>query len=167
MMVYKFIERSKGVVIFSISLIAFGTFGTFLLVLSVALLSLGSAVPDLKAVLPSGVLSMPMFWISTLLNLFIFISWVICGMGSLHLRDWARRALRVVMAAHIINMLVNICLNIFLAEEMMSSLPLSPLLAGIAISFLYYFSVIYFFSHPDIVRQFKYGTLPGKPGKPK
>lgn len=155
-MVYKFIVRSKGVVIFSVSLIAFGTFGTFLLVLSVALLSLGSVVPDVKAVLPSGVLSMPMFWISTLLNLLIFISWVICGMGALHLRDWARRALRVVMGAHIINMLINICLNIFLAEEMMSSLPLGPLLAGIAISFMYYFGVIYFFSHPDIVRQFKY-----------
>ena len=162
-MVYKFIERSKGVVIFAVSLITFGAFNTFLLVLSLSLLSLKDTVPGFGAQMPNGVLSMPLFWMSSGLNFLIFISWVITGIGALRLKEWARQYLKVAMAVHIINMLINICLNIFLAEEMLARIPLGFLLAGIALSFFYYFVVIYFFSHPDIVRQFKYGTLPGKP----
>ena len=154
-MVYKFITRSKGVVIFAISLIAFGAFNTFLLVLSLGLISLRN-MPDLKPVMPNGLLSMSFFWISTFLNLFIYISWVITGIGILHLKEWARQFLRIVMAVYIINMLVNITLNIFLAEEVMAKIPIGFLIAGIMITFSYYLGVIYFFSHPDIVRQFKY-----------
>jgi hypothetical protein len=43
-----------------------------------------------------------------------------------------------------------------MAQELTSKVPLGFLFAGIAISFSYYLGVIYFFSHPDIVRQFKY-----------
>ncbi|HQP91280.1 MAG TPA: hypothetical protein PLU24_01235, partial [Candidatus Omnitrophota bacterium] len=57
---------------------------------------------------------------------------------------------------HIINMIVNIYLNVFMAQEMLPKIPIGFLLAGMAITFSYYFSVIYFFSHPNIVRQFKY-----------
>jgi len=155
-MVYKFIVRSKGVVIFAISLIAFGAFGTFLLVLSLALISLKDIVPGMANSMPNNVVSMPLFWTSSAFNLFIFISWVIAGIGALHLKDWARKYLRIVMAVHIMNMIVNIYLNIFMAEEMLARIPFGFLLTGIAISFSYYFGVIYFFSHPNIVRQFKY-----------
>jgi hypothetical protein len=106
--------------------------------------------------MPNTVVSMPLFWTSSAFNLFIFISWVIAGIGALHLKDWARKYLRVVMAVHIMNMIVNIYLNIFMAEEMLARIPFGFLLTGIAISFSYYFGVIYFFSHPNIVRQFKY-----------
>lgn len=154
-MVYKFITRSKGVVIFAISLIAFGTFSTFLLILSIALISLRN-IPEVKSAMPSGMLSMPFFWVSTFLNLLIYISWVIAGIGVLHLKEWARQYLRIVMAVYIINFLVNITLNVFLAEEVMAKIPLGFLVAGIMIAFSYYLGVIYFFSHPEIVRQFKY-----------
>lgn len=155
-MTYKWIERSKGVVIFSVSLMAFGAFGSFLLILSLALISLKNDVPALREVMPVSVLSMSLFWISSALNLLIFMSWVVCGVGTLHLKEWARKLLRVVMAVHVVNMLVNICLNIFLAEEAMSKVPVAFLAAGIAISFAYYLGVIYFFSHPNIVRQFRF-----------
>lgn len=155
-MVYKYITRSKGVVIFAISLIAFGSFSTFLLILSVALIPLNQQIPAMAQAMPKGLLSQPVFWISTFFYLIIFISWVVCGMGVLHLKEWARKCLRAVMAIHVINMIVNICLNVFMAEEIMSKIPVGFLLAGIAVTFSYYFGVIYFFSHPQIVRQFKY-----------
>ncbi len=155
-MVYKFIERSRGVVVFAISLIAFGSFAAFLLILSLALIPLKDIVPGMDKVLPHGVISMPLFWISSLFNLIIFISWVVSGIGVLHLKEWARQYLRIVMAVHIVNMIVNVVLNIFMAEEVMSKIPLGFLLIGIAISFFYYFVIIYFFSHPNVVRQFKY-----------
>lgn len=155
-MVYKFIERSNGVVIFAVSLIFFGGFSTFLLILSLALISLKDIIPSVAAVMPYGMLSMPIFWISSLFNLLIFISWVITGIGVLHLKEWARQYLRIVMSVYLINMIVNICLNVFLAQEVTAQVPLRPLLIGILIVFSYYLSVIYFFSHPNIVRQFKY-----------
>lgn len=155
-MVYKFILRSKGVVIFAVSLIAFGTFSAFLLILSIALISLKNIVPEFKAMVPMGTLSMPLFWTSSLLNLFIFLSWVVCGIGVLHLKDWARKFLRVVMAIHLMNMIVNIYLNIFLAQEVMSKIPVGFLFGGIGIAFSYYLGVIYFFSHPSVVKQFKF-----------
>ncbi len=115
--------------------------------------------------MPQQTLSMPLFWLSSFLNLFIFSSWVITGIGVLRLKEWARQFLRIVMAVHVMNMLANIFLNITLADEMLSNIPLKFFVIGIIISFSYYLGVIYFFSHPDIERQFKYGTLPRKPAK--
>lgn len=155
-MVYKFITRSKGVVIFAISLIAFGSFSAFLLILSIALISLKDIVPEFKATVPVGTLSMGLFWASSLLNLFIFLSWVVCGIGVLHLKNWARIFLRIVMAIHLINMMVNIYLNVFMAQEVMSKIPMGFLAGGILISFSYYLSVIYYFSHPNVVKQFRF-----------
>lgn len=155
-MVYKFIERSKGVVIFAISLIALGSFNTFLIVLSFLLIPLKDSFLDVKNATPQVTLSMPAFWISSILSLLIYISWVVSGIGALHLKEWSRHLLRIAMGVYIINMLFNIALNIFLAEEVMSMIPIKFLMAGIFISMSYYLSVIYFFSHPMIVRQFKY-----------
>lgn len=154
-MVYKFITRSKGVVIFSIFLIALGAFNAFLMVLSMALMSLKD-YPEFAATMPAGTVAMPAFWLSSVLNLLIFISWVVCGIGTLHLKEWARQALRVVMAVYIINLIVNICLNIFMAEEVLFEVPLGFLLTGILIALSFYLAVSGFFSHPQIVRQFKY-----------
>jgi len=155
-MVYKFIERSKGVVVFAISLIAFGSFSTFLLILSLALIPLKNDVAEMRVVMPAEFLSMSLFWLSSALNLLIFVSWVITGIGALHLKEWARQYLRIVMAVHVINMLINIFLNISLAQEMLAKIPLGFLIAGIMISFSYYLGVIYFFSHPGIIRQFRF-----------
>jgi len=155
-MVYKFITRSKGVVVFAISLIALGSFNTFLVTLSVLLLPLnGPGFKESKA-LAQGTLSMPVFWISSILSLLIYISWVVSGIGALHLKDWARHLIRITMGAYIVNMLVNIALNVFLAEEVMVKVPVKFLAGGIVIALGYYLGVIYFFSHPAIVRQFKY-----------
>lgn len=155
-MVYKFIERSKGVVIFAISLIALGSFNTFLVTLSVLLLPLKDPGYEESKALAQGTLSMSVFWISSILSLLIYISWVVSGIGALHLKDWARYLLRVTMGAYIINMFVNIALNVFLAEEVMVKVPMKFLVSGIIIAFAYYLGVIYFFSHPAVVRQFKY-----------
>lgn len=154
-MVYQLITRSRGVVFFAVSLIAFGTFGTFLTILSVLLLFLKD-LPQVRGLAPEGVLSLTMFWVSSAVSIFVFIAWIICGIGALHLYDWARKWLRAVMGIHVINMFVNILLNIFLAEEMLNRMPYGFLAAGIVISFSYYFCVVHFFSHPHVVRQFKY-----------
>lgn len=141
--------------IFAVSLIAFGTFNAFLMILSLGLIPL-KELPELRAVVPNGTISLPAFWISSYLNLLIYIAWVIGGIGALHLKEWARQFIRIAMAAYLINMIVNICLNVFLAEEVMAKVSVGFLVAGILISFSYYLGVIYFFSHPDIVRQFKF-----------
>jgi hypothetical protein len=155
-MVYKFIERSKGVVIFAVSLIALGSFNAFLVMLSVLLLPLdGPGFKESKA-LAQGTLSMPVFWISSILSLLIYISWVVSGIGAYHLKDWARHLIRITMGAYIVNMFVNIALNVFLAEEVMLKVPIKFLVGGIVIALAYYLGVIYFFSHPAIVRQFKF-----------
>ncbi|PIY82125.1 MAG: hypothetical protein COX96_00765 [Candidatus Omnitrophica bacterium CG_4_10_14_0_2_um_filter_44_9] len=99
---------------------------------------------------------MSVFWISSILSLLIYICWVVSGVGVLHLKEWSRRLLRITMGVYTINMLVNIVLNIFLAEEAISTIPVKFLFTGIVISMAYYLSVIYFFSHPQIVRQFKF-----------
>ena len=143
-------------VIFAVSLIALGSFNTFLIILSFLLIPLKDSFVDVKNAAPQGMLSMPVFWISSILSLLVYISWVVSGVGALHLKEWSRHLLRIAMGAYIINMLVNIALNISLAEEVMSMIPIKFLLAGIVISMAYYLSVIYFFSHPQIVRQFKY-----------
>ncbi len=158
-MVYKFITRSKGVVVFAISLIAFGAFNAFLMVLSMALMSLRN-LPDVAAVVPAGMISLPVFWLSSIMNLLIFLSWVVCGIGALHLKDWARQTLRVVMSVYLINLLVNIFLNVFLAQEVMTAVPVAFLIGGIVLSLSYYLGLIYFFSHPNVVRQFRYGVPP-------
>ncbi|MDD5574682.1 MAG: hypothetical protein PHH75_05835 [Candidatus Omnitrophica bacterium] len=158
-MVYQFITRSKGVVIFAVSLIAFGAFNAFLMVLSMALVSLRN-LPDIAAVAAPGTVSLPAFWLSSILNLLIFLSWVVCGIGALHLKDWARQALRVVMAVYLINLIVNICLNVFLAQEVMAEVPILFLIAGIVLSLSYYLGLVYFFSHPNVVRQFRFGVPP-------
>lgn len=155
-MVYKFITRSRGVVIFSVSLIAFGAFSTFLMILSITLIPLIYDVPVFRSVMPADMLSSTVFWVSTVLNLLIFISWIICGIGALHLKEWARQFLRVVMSVYLINLFMNICLNIFLSEELTASVPVVYLILGIIIALSYYLAIIYFFSHPNIVRQFKY-----------
>lgn len=154
-MVYKFITRSKGVVIFAVSLITLGSFNAFLVTLSMLLLPLKDPGFEANSTV-QGTLSMPVFWLSSILSLLIYIAWVIAGMGAMHLKDWARHMVRISMGVYIINMLVNIVLNIFVAEEVMSNIPVKFLIVGIVIAFAYYLSVIYFFSHPNIVRQFKY-----------
>jgi hypothetical protein len=155
-MVYKFITRSKGVVIFAVSLIALGSFNTFLVTLSILLLPLNDFGASGSESVVQSTISMPVFWLSTILSLLIYISWVISGVGALHLKEWARHLLRITMGAYIVNMLVNIVLNVFLAEEVMSKIPVKFLVAGIVITMSYYLGVIYFFSHPDIVRQFRF-----------
>jgi CHASE2 domain-containing sensor protein len=108
----------------------------------------------------TGTVSMPVFWLSSVLNLLIFLSWVVCGIGALHLKDWARQALRIVLSVYLINLLVNICLNVFLAQEMMSQVPVAFLVIGIVLAFSYYLGLVYFFSHPNVVRQFRFGVPP-------
>lgn len=155
-MVYKFITRSKGVVIFAVILMAFGAFSAFLVLLSLLMASGKEYAKSLQAVMAQGGMSMPLFWTSSLAHLLIYLSWVVCGAGALHLKEWARQFLRIVMSVYAINMLINITLNINLAHEMVATVPVFYLVIGIMLSFSFYLSVIYFFSHPDIVRQFKF-----------
>lgn len=154
-MVYRLVTRSKGVVVFAISLIAFGTFGAFLLLLSILMLTLRH-LPQLQGLVPESIVAMPLFWASSIINLLIFLSWVVGGIGALHLKDWARQFLRIVMAVHVVNIAVNIFLNVVFAEQVYTRIPVRPLVIGALVSFSYYFGVIYFFSHPDIVRQFRF-----------
>ncbi|HAJ56916.1 MAG TPA: hypothetical protein DCL35_04000 [Candidatus Omnitrophica bacterium] len=139
-------------------MITLGSFNTFLVTLSILLLPLKGPGFEANSSV-QGTLSMPVFWLSTIISLLVYISWVIAGMGALHLKEWARHMLRISMGAYIINMFINIVLNVFVAEEVMAKIPMKFLLAGIVITFAYYLSVIYFFSHPDIVRQFKYKSI--------
>jgi vacuolar-type H+-ATPase subunit I/STV1 len=154
-MVYKMIERSRGVVAFAVSLMAFGAFGAVLLLVAMFLVVLRNH-PAVRGLFPDGIVDMPLFWISSYVNLFVFLSWVVCGAGTLRLREGARKFLRVVMVFHVFNMIINIILNIWLAEQTLARVPVVPLLMGCLISFSYYFAVIVFFSHPNVVRQFKF-----------
>ncbi len=154
-MVYKLIVRSKGVVAVSVALIAFGAFSAVLQIVSV-LLMVGQDAALGAQVWPDATLALPLFWTSSVLNVLIFLAWIICGMGTLHLREWARVVLRVVMSFYFVNAIVNIYLNVYLAQELAVPVPAVALVVGVVFVVAYYLGINHFFSHPNVVRQFKY-----------
>jgi hypothetical protein len=154
-LVYKLVLRSRGVVIASVLLILFGGFSAVLQIISV-LLMVGQDASLGAQVWPDNTLALPLFWASSIFNIFIFLAWIICGMGTLHLREAARVALRVVMSLYFINSVANIYLNIYLAQELEVVVPPVALVIGVAVVLAYYLGINHFFSHPNIVRQFKY-----------
>jgi len=154
-MVYKLVLRSKGVVAVSVLLIAFGAFSAVLQIVSV-LLMIGQDASLGALVWPDATLALPLFWASSVLNVLIFLAWIVCGMGTLHLREWARRSLRIVMSFYFINAVANIYLNVYLAQELAVAVPPAALIVGVAFVIAYYLGINHFFSHPNVVRQFKY-----------
>jgi len=154
-MVYKMVLRSKGVVIASVALIAFGAFSAVLQIASV-LLMVGQDAALGAQVWPDATLALPLFWMSTFLNVLIFLAWIVCGMGTLHLREKARVALRIVLSFYFVNAVVNMYLNIYLAQELSVPVPVSVLVIGVGFVLALYLGMNHFFSHPNIVRQFKY-----------
>ncbi len=154
-MVYKLILRSKGVVAASVVLMAFGAFSAVLQIVSM-LLMVGQDASLGIQVWPDATLALPLFWASSGLNVLIFLTWIICGMGTLHLREWARILLRIVMSFYFVNAVVNIYLNIYLAQELSVPVPASALVIGVVFVLAFYVGMNHFFSHPDVVRQFRY-----------
>jgi len=154
-MVYKLVLRSKGVVIVSVILIAFGAFSAVLQIVSV-LLMVGRDASFGAQVWPNATLALPLFWVSSILNVLIFLSWILCGIGTLHLRETARRVLRVVMSCYFVNAIVNTYLVVYLAQELSVPVPASVLVVGVAFVLAYYLGMNHFFSHPNVVRQFLY-----------
>ena len=154
-MVYKPVLRSKGVVIASVILILFGGFSAVLQIVSV-LLMIGQDASLGAQVWPDNTLALPLFWTSTFLNVVIFLSWIVCGMGTLHLHEWARQSLRIMMSLYFVNAVANIYLNVYLAQELSVPVPASVLVVGVAFVLAYYLGMNHFFSHPNVVRQFKY-----------
>ena len=154
-MVYQLILRSRGVVAASVVLIAFGAFSAVLQIVCL-LLMVGQDASLGARVWPDATLALPLFWASSVLNVFIFLAWIICGVGTLHLREWARRLLRVVMSLYFVNSVANIYLNIYLAQELAVPVSAAVLVVGVAFVMTYYLGMNHFFSHPNVVRQFQH-----------
>jgi len=143
------------VVAASIVLIAFGAFSAVLQIVSL-LLMVGQDAACGALVWPDATLALPLFWTSSILNIVIFLAWIICGIGILHLREWARLWLRVVMSFYFVNAVANIYLNVYLAQELAVSVPAAALVIGVAFVVVYYLGINHFFTHPNVVRQFRY-----------
>ncbi|MGE5280153.1 MAG: hypothetical protein ACM3L6_05385 [Deltaproteobacteria bacterium] len=156
-MVYKLVERSKGVVFASVVLILFGAFSAVLQIISL-LLIIGQDASFGAQVWPGETLALPLFWVSSVMNIVIFLSWIVCGMGVLHLREKARMALRIVMSFYFINAVANIYLNIYLAQELDIAVPAAVLVAGVGFVLAFYLGMNHFFTHPRVIRQFRYAS---------
>jgi len=139
----------------SVVLIAFGAFSAVLQIVSV-LLMVGQDASLGAQVWPDATLALPLFWVSSVFNILIFLVWIVCGTGTLHLREWARRLLRIVMSFYFVNAVVNIYLNVYLAQELSVPVPASALVIGVVFVLAYYLGMNHFFSHPNVVRQFRY-----------
>jgi len=152
-------KPSKGVAIFSVSLILIGT--VFFLAMIIAFfqlrleLQLKDDAPFLFSQFPAVSINSTVFWLSTILGFLIMLSWVVSGAGMLFLKNWARQLLLVSMGVYIVNTVVNIFINVFLTYEYASVIPVFWLSLGVILVLAFCIAVIYFFNHPAVISQFK------------
>lgn len=153
-------RASKGVIIFSSILILVGSVNFVLIIASLFLLNFQYDVPGMFAFMPHSTMSSSLFWLSTIVSMFVMLCWLIAGIGMLSLKEWARQALLTSMGIYFLNMFVNIIINIFMAYEYYDQLPVRELIIGIACVFSLSVSMVYFFTHQNIIEQFKKHTRP-------
>lgn len=148
-------KASKGVVIFSSILILIGSVNFIAIIVSLFLLHLEQYIPGLFSYLPHSTINSSIFWLSTIVSILIMLCWTVAGIGMLLLQEWARQLLLVSLGVYFINALINIFINLFMAYEYLPRTPISYLTIGVVFVLTFSISLVHFFTHPDIIRQFK------------
>jgi len=153
------ITPSKGIKILSVVLIIIGAVFSFSILISFfqlcLLIELKNRLPFLFSKFPSELIASTIFWFSTFLDFLIKLSWIVSGVGMLFLKEWARQLLLISMGIYIINSMINIFLNVSLTYEYSEKIPVFWLSIGIAFILIFSIVVVYFFSHPSVISQFK------------
>lgn len=149
-------RASKGILIFSSLLILIGSVSFISVIVSLFLLNFQFSVPGMFSLMPLSTIQSSIFWVSTIIGMFIMLSWIVAGIGMLLLQEWARQALLTSMGIYFLNCFVNILLVVFMAYEYFDRLPMLYLILGIVFVFSFSVSSVHFFTHPNIIKQFQH-----------
>jgi hypothetical protein len=149
---------SKGVILFSSIIILFGTINFLSIIVSFFQLRLElqfkDHVPVLFSHLPGTTINSTAFWFSTVLMLIIMFCWIVSGVGTLILKEWARQLLLVSIGIYFLNKGVEVFIIISIVQEYSEQLPVAALIAGIVFVLSLSISITYFFTHPSVIKQF-------------
>lgn len=148
-------RASKGVIIYAIALILVGSVNFISVIVSLVLLNFQNGVLGMFSFMPQATINSSLFWVSTIIGMFIMLCWIVSGAGMLSLKEWARQSLLASMGIYFLNSFFNILLNIFMVQEYYNRLPVFPLVLGISLILLFSISLVYFFTHPKIILQFQ------------
>lgn len=151
---------SKGIIIFSSVLILIGSVNFILIIVSLFLMNFQSDVPGMLSFMPNSTINSSIFWLSTIVGSFVMLCWLIAGIGMLSLKEWARQALLTSMGIYFLNMSINIVINIFMVYEYYNKVPVFQLVIGIVFVLSLSVSAVHFFTHPNIIKQFKHKSRP-------
>lgn len=151
-------KPSKGVLLFSIFVVIIGTISFLSIIISFFQLRLELQIkdhaPTLFTELPNMTINFTVFWLSTILSLIIMLSWIIAGIGTMLLKEWARQLLLISMGVYFLNKVIDIFINISIINEHSEQLPIVSLIIGIVFVLALTISISYFFTHPRVVKQF-------------
>lgn len=151
-------KPSKGVLAFSIFMIIIGTISFLSIIVSFfqlrLQLQLKDHAPILFTELPNMTINFTVFWLSTILSLIIMLCWIVSGIGTLLLKEWARQLLLISIGVYFLNKVIDIFINISIITEYSEALPIVSLVIGIVFVLVLTISVTYFFTHPKVVKQF-------------
>lgn len=151
-------KASRGVMIFSILMILIGTISFLSIIVSFfqlrLALQLRDIAPNLSIGLPNETLNFTVFWLSTILSLVIMLCWIVSGIGTLILKEWARQSLLVSMGVYFLNKVIDIFITISIVNEQSDQLNITALIIGIVFVLALTISITYFFSLPQVIKQF-------------
>ncbi|MDD5005901.1 MAG: hypothetical protein PHS93_05305 [Candidatus Omnitrophica bacterium] len=152
-------KASRGVIVFSSFLILLGTFNFLYTIISFFQLQLELQFKDHMSTLftqfPNFTINLTAFWLSTLISLLIMLCWIIAGIGTLLLKEWARQLLLISIGIYFLNKVIDIFINIAIVNEYATQIPVIALCIGILFVLSLSVSVTYFFTHPSVIKQFE------------
>jgi hypothetical protein len=152
-------RASKGVAIFSSFIILAGFINFLFIIISFFQLrlelQLKDYIPSLFHSFPYFTINVTAFWLSTIISLIIMLCWIVAGAGMLALKEWARQLLLISMGVFFLNKAIDIVINIAIVKEISAQIPILHLSIGIVFIFSFSLSIVYFFTHPSIRKQFE------------
>jgi hypothetical protein len=155
----KTIRPSQGVVIFSSLIILIGAASFLFIIISFFQLrlelQLKDNLPYLFSQMTLSTINFTAFWLSTIVSLLIMLCWIVAGIGMLFLKEWARQVLLVSIGIYFLNKVIDIFINIAIANEYAAKLPILSLSIGVAFVLALVISITHFFTHPSVVKQFQ------------
>lgn len=150
---------SRGIVIFSSVIILFSFISFLSIIISFFQLRLELQIRDNMPILftqiPNVTINFTIFWLSTVVSLLIMFCWIISGVGMLILKEWARQLLLISLGVYFLNKPIEIFITISLVREHSAQIPFISLCVGIVLVLAFAISISYFFTHPNVVKQFK------------
>lgn len=148
-------RASRGLLIFSSFLIAVGFVFFIIIIIALSQLHVECYIPGFSLTAPHATLRSSLFWVATITTLLISLSWIIAGIGMLSLKEWARQLLLVSIGVYFFERVLNIGITIYMAYEMLHTIPITPIIVGVFLVLAFSVSVTHFFTHPAVIQQFR------------